>query len=65
MRELDELLLAYLEEKYDAADDAEKAAFRSLLELPDPQLMAYLLQNEEPGASVKIVVDAILQRSAG
>lgn len=64
MRELDELLLAYLDEQYDAADDAEKAAFRSLLELSDPQLMAYLLKNEEPGASVKGAVDAILQRTA-
>ena len=65
MRELDELLLKYLEHHYDSADDAEKAAFRTLLELSDPELMAYLLKNEEPGASVKVAVDAILQRAEG
>ena len=64
MRELDELLLRYLEHRFDAAGDDEKAAFRAFLELSDPELMAYLLQNEEPPATVKVAVDAILQRAA-
>ena len=48
MKELDELLVAYLDEHYDAADDSEKAAFHSLLELPDPELIAYLLGKQQP-----------------
>ena len=64
MRELDELLLGYLDHRYETADEPEKAAFRSLLELSDPELMAYLLQNEEPDTKVKVAVDAILQRAA-
>lgn len=65
MRELDELLLDYLDHRFDLASEEEKAAFRALLELSDPELMAYLLGNEEPQAEVKIAVDAILQRAAG
>jgi succinate dehydrogenase flavin-adding protein (antitoxin of CptAB toxin-antitoxin module) len=65
MRELDELLLDYLEHSFDAASDDEKAAFRTLLELSDPELMAYLLKNEEPQADIRIAVDAILQRAEG
>ena len=42
---------------------SEKAAFRELLELPDPELMAYLLYNEQPAARLQFVVDAILNRT--
>ena len=48
MKELDQLLVAYLDEHYDAADDTEKAAFQSLLELPDPELIGYLLGKQPP-----------------
>ena len=65
MRELDELLLDYLDHSYDAASEDEKAAFRALLDLSDPELMAYLLKNEEPQADIGIAVDAILQRAEG
>ncbi len=63
MRELDELLVAYLEQRYEQAPAQEKAAFRALLELSDPQLMGYFLQNENPAAGLDIVVDTILNRS--
>lgn len=46
MRELDELLLRYLEGSYPTAPAAEKAAFEGLLQLPDPQLIGYLLQRD-------------------
>lgn len=49
MRELDVLLLDYLERRWAFADEPEKAAFRSLLQLGDDLLIAYLLQ----GATVE------------
>ena len=63
MRELDELLLKYLEQRYELAPDSEKAAFCALLELPDPELVGYLLQQESPAPEVGIVVDYILKRT--
>jgi len=63
MRELDELLIAYLERRYEQAPANEKTAFRALLELSDPELMSYLLQNEKPAADLAVVVDAILNRT--
>ncbi len=42
-RELDELLTRYLGGAYEQAAETEKAAFRELLELPDPELIGYLL----------------------
>jgi succinate dehydrogenase flavin-adding protein (antitoxin of CptAB toxin-antitoxin module) len=63
MRELDELLLNYLEQRYELASDGEKEAFRALLELPDPDLVSYLLQKEIPTPETRIVVDYILERT--
>jgi succinate dehydrogenase flavin-adding protein (antitoxin of CptAB toxin-antitoxin module) len=48
MRELDVLLSNYLERYYPASDKPDKTAFRQLLELPDPELMGYLLSGENP-----------------
>jgi len=48
MRELDVLLNNYLERDYPASDEWDKTAFRQLLELPDPELMRYLLSGETP-----------------
>ena len=48
MRELDQLLCRYLEQRYPDADDAEKAAFAEFLSLPDPELVGYLLQKQIP-----------------
>lgn len=48
MRELDVLLERYLEERYPSAPAAEQQAFAALLEAPDPQLFAYVVQREVP-----------------
>ena len=37
---------------YAAAPDGDKAAFRALLELSDPELVGYLLQRQEPGSRI-------------
>jgi antitoxin CptB len=61
MRELDELLLGYLENRYPIADDDEKAAFQAVLELPDPELNGYLLQRQAPAEeSIALVIKHIL-----
>jgi len=51
MRELDELLLRYLEDQYPTASDDDKAAFRAVLALSDPELNGYLLQRQKPDSS--------------
>ncbi len=48
MRELDELLLRYLETRYDEAPAEEKQAFESFLSLSDPELVQYLLKDSRP-----------------
>jgi antitoxin CptB len=47
MRELDELLIGYLDRRYQAADEREKSAFRKLLMLADSELIDYLLGGRE------------------
>lgn len=65
MKELDALLSGYLQDRYDDAPEAEKAAFRALLELPDPDLVGYLLQRQVPDSEdIAGVVDHILGRTA-
>jgi antitoxin CptB len=48
MRELDVVLERYLEQRYASAPETEQRAFESLLDLPDPQLFAYLMRRETP-----------------
>jgi len=61
MRELDELLIRYLEARYPIADHDEKSAFEAVLELPDPELNGYLLQRQMPSSeSVSGVIKIIL-----
>jgi succinate dehydrogenase flavin-adding protein (antitoxin of CptAB toxin-antitoxin module) len=61
MRELDELLIRYLEVRYPNADEDEKAAFQAVLELPDPDLNGYLLQRQTPPTkSIAGVIEHIL-----
>ena len=59
MRELDELLLKYLENTYLLASEDEKTAFHELLALSDPQLKAYLMGGEETGQTA---TDRIIQQ---
>lgn len=48
MKELDLLLLRYLRERWPDAPDDERASFEDFLELPDPQIAAWLLGHESP-----------------
>ncbi len=50
MRELDDLLLRYLENEYAQASADDKSAFRSVLQLPDPELVGYLLNRQQPAS---------------
>ena len=64
MRELDELLLRYLEEDYPDDSEADKAAFREVLTLSDPELNGYLLQRLTPDSEpIARVIDRILGRN--
>lgn len=47
-KELDVLLMRYLERHYPKAGPAEQRAFEALLELQDPQLQDYLSGHTEP-----------------
>lgn len=63
MRELDELLSAWLQLRFDSATAAQRDAFQTLLALPDPQLQRYLLTEERPeqpdaASMVQAVLDA-------
>lgn len=61
MRELDTLLDNYLERCYDTAPEEEKCAFEAVLELPDPELVAYFLQGRQaPSEAMARVVTRIL-----
>jgi len=48
MKELDLLLIRWLDARFDTASEAERGEFEALLELPDPQLAGYLLRREAP-----------------
>ena len=64
MRELDELLLHYLDNDYQQAGEREKSAFHALLALPDPELISYLLQQQEPPTDLHHVIGKIRRRAA-
>jgi len=48
MRELDVLLTRFLDTHYESSSEADKASFRRLLELSDPELVRYILGGEAP-----------------
>jgi antitoxin CptB len=48
MRELDVLLLRYLDQEYPSAAPADRAAFVRILELQDPELFGYLVGRSTP-----------------
>ena len=56
MRELDVVLQRYLEQCYPGADAAEQRAFERLLELQDPQLLAYLMRQDIPDPELAHVI---------
>ena len=63
MRELDVLLQRYLEQRYACASKEEQHAFEALLELPDPQLFAYVVKREQPSDPHLVNVIARLTHS--
>jgi antitoxin CptB len=48
MRELDMLLERYLRERYPSAPAAEQQAFAALLDLPDPELLTFVMRQQVP-----------------
>jgi antitoxin CptB len=48
MKELDFLLLRYLQRGHAQAASDERAAFSAFLELPDPDLVRYLIAGDVP-----------------
>ncbi len=48
MKELDVLLLRYLEHDYPAASAGERAAFARILDLQDPEIFGYLVGRAVP-----------------
>lgn len=48
LRELDLVLQPFFDEYYTTLAESEQAAFRRLLSLPDPTLLAYINGSEQP-----------------
>ena len=48
MKELDELLVRWLDQHYALESSDHQQLFRAFLELPDPLMAAYLLGREHP-----------------
>ena len=59
MRELDELLLRYIERRLPRAERDERDAFASLLELPDPELFGYLAGRRPRAATDPMIANVI------
>jgi antitoxin CptB len=60
MKELDLVLLRYLEQDYPQASPADRDAFARILELQDPDLFGYLVGRDSPAeASLRHVVARI------
>ena len=61
MRELDQLMLRYLEREWPAAPDAERAVFLRLLDCEDDKLWRWFMGRERPEADD---IHALVQRIA-
>jgi len=59
MKELDLLPRRYVDGRWTSAPAVERAAFEELLELPDPELAAYLLGHEIPPPALLALVDRL------
>jgi antitoxin CptB len=64
MKELDLLLLRYIEEQYGEAPSTHQEAFRALLDAPDPVIYAYCLGGERPTSPLLSTVIQRITRSA-
>ena len=64
MRELDVLLLSYVDGRYVDSPVGEQAAFRRLLSLPDPEILALLTgRSVTDDAELSDVIQRLLERS--
>lgn len=64
MKELDQLLTRYLDTRYAAAGEDERADFRAILNLPDPELAGYFLGRQVPeDSAIARAVQRILSLS--
>jgi len=64
MKELDLVLTRYLRERWPVATSVERNQFERILELPDPELAAYLMGRESaPDLAMQAMLD--LLRGAG
>jgi antitoxin CptB len=52
MKELDVLLMRYVEQQFCGASSAHQEAFRALLEAPDPVIYAYCLGRQAPPSAL-------------
>lgn len=60
MRELDVLLLRYLEQEFPSAAPGDRAAFVRILDLQDPELFGYLVGRATPeDGAVRHVISRI------
>ena len=59
MRELDQLMLRYLDARWAAADDAERSVFLRLLDTEDDKLWRWFMGRETAGDDA---LDALVQR---
>ena len=61
MRELDQLMLRYLDGRWPSADDAERAVFLRLLDTEDDKLWRWFMGREAPQeAELDVLVRAII-----
>jgi succinate dehydrogenase flavin-adding protein (antitoxin of CptAB toxin-antitoxin module) len=64
MKELDLLLSGWLGSRFEQADPSEQGRFLRLLELPDPDLVRYLLGGQQPPTpELASAVQAVLANS--
>jgi antitoxin CptB len=63
MKELDLLLVAYLDTHYPVASEPERLAFAALLEQQDPTLLAYVTGRERPASEEQRRVVDVLRRT--
>ena len=62
MRELDQLMLRYLDQRWPVAEDAERSVFLRLLDCEDDKLWRWCMGREKPAdqefnALIQLIVD--------